>query len=609
MNPRNFSLFLLSLCLAFFCVPVPAQSFWGLNTTKPASTQFLVAEVVLRGDFPDVQEFSLFEKKQTYRGFLNQIKKIEADAQVKAVLFRMGGLRLGMAKALEMSQAITRLHKAGKRTYALLETASATDYIVALGCQKMAMVPGGMLYIPGIRAESLYFKKLLQKLGMEGDFVTIGDFKTAPEPFLRETMSDAQRKQLHRLIDDLYTFLVEHIANHRYHATATPARKLTQDEVKAAIDIGLLKASSVLSHHLVDAVLSREAFRQKILQEVPARPLQFTTRYGKQKKQAPTSIFSLFSMLMQPQKNKVDPQKPKIAVIYAQGPIYYGAPPSSWMASETEIWSDEMIKTLNQVSQLKNLRAVVLRVNSPGGDALASDLIWKRLEQLKKQVPLFVSMGNVAASGGYYIAMGADVLVAQPTTITGSIGVFGGKLVLQQTMEKIGISVQIVSRGKHAGIFSTFSKFSESERAVLQQMLLRVYETFTKKAAQGRKMTHAQLLAHAGGQVWTGRQAKQIRLVDTLGSLQDTLQIAMKRTGLTLDKTLFVTYPRPKGIFEALQSLSSAAPSPASPLGLALLRLQSVLAVTGLPQLYRLRLLFTPQRSVFLWSPLPQFTW
>lgn len=608
MNKHCKWFLILSIFWSVGFMPRSAQALWGLNTSKPAQTPFTVVEIVLRGNYPDVFEFSLFEKKQSYGQFLRKLQKMEKDPQVKGVLFRMGGLRVGMAKALGMSQAIRRLQQAGKRTYALLETVSATDYIVALGCEKIAMVPGGMLYMPGIRAEALYFKKLLQTLGMEGDFVTVGDFKTAPEPFMRETMSESQRKQLTRLIDDLYNTLVHTIASHRHHANAAPMRKLTQDEVKAAIDVGLHSDQSALTYHLIDKVFSRQQIRNQMLQNIPSRPLTFATKYGQVKKQAPTSIFSLFSMLMQPKKNTLDPQKPKIALIYAQGPIYYGAPPASWMSSETEIWSDAVIKTLDEVSALKNLRAVVLRVNSPGGDALASDLIWKRLEQLKKKVPLFVSMGDVAASGGYYIAMGADVLVAQPTTITGSIGVFGGKLVMVQTMEKIGISVQTIGRGKHAGIFSTFTKFSASERTVLRQVLHQIYDTFTKKAAQGRKMTHEQLLTHAGGQVWTGRQAKQLHLIDALGGLQDTLQIAMKRTGLTTEQALIITYPRPKGFLEALKSLSST-DAPTLPYGHALSRLQQLFSTVALPQLYRLRLLLTSRNSVFLWSNVPNVSW
>ncbi len=599
---------LLACFLATAWAPAHAQSFWGLTKKKTKPNTFKIVELTLRGGYPDVSpEFSLFEQKQSYKSLVQKLRKIENDASVKAVLFRISGLAVGMAKAVGISQAIQQLSNAGKRTYALLETSSTTDYMVALGCQSVSMVPGGMLYLPGVRIESLYYKNLLARLGLEGDFVTIGAFKTAPEPFMREKMSDAARKQLNRLVGDMYGYMVETIAAHRRVTTDKAPRGMTQDEVKAAIDQGLHSGVTAKKFHLVDHVLSHAGLRKLVKKEVPTRPLQVVTNYGKSKRQAPTSIFSLFSMLMESKKKKIDPNKPKIAVIYAQGPIYYGSPSPGWGNSESEIWSDSMVKTINKVSKLKNLRAVVLRVNSPGGDALASDIIWKRLERLKQRVPLFVSMGNVAASGGYYIAMGADVLLAQPTTITGSIGVFGGKLVMKQTMNKIGVNVQTVSRGKHSGIFSQFSKFSDSERATLKKMLDRVYDTFTKKAAKGRKMTQKQLLAYAGGQVWTGRQAKQAKLIDRLGGLQDALLLAHKRTNLKPGKASVVTYPRPMSFFERLQSVSSVGQPQRLPYAYQQL-LQTIMGI-AMPQLHRMRLLLQPQRSIFLWQPTPRIRW
>ncbi len=599
------SVLTLTLLMSWTTLSVQAQSLWGISSRKAKPKSFVTAEMSLRGAYPDRHGgFSLFKKKRSYKQFLRLLGKLEKDSRVKAVIFRIGGLAVGMAKAVGMQQAIARLSKAGKRTYALIETSSTTDYIVALGCQKIAMAPGGMLYLPGIRSESLYYKGLLDKLGMEGDFVTIGAFKTAPEPFMRSSMSKSQRKQLNRLLGDLYNYIVESIASHRNNKTVKPVRALTQAEAKAAIDVGLLDDKSAMAHHLIDIVASRLALRKLVLKEVPQRPLRFTSKYGKVKKRTPTSIWSLFSMLMRSRRKKLNPKKPKIAVIYAQGPIYYGSSAQDWRSSEAEIWSDNLIHTINKVSKLPNLRAVVLRVNSPGGDALASDLIWKRLEKLKKRVPLFVSMGNVAASGGYYIAMGADVLVAQPTTITGSIGVFGGKLVMTGAMKKLGIHIQTVSRGKHSGIFSTFSKFSKTERATLKKLLLNVYKTFTTKAAKGRKMKLSQLLQLAGGQVWTGRQAKQSHLVDRLGSLQDTIDIAIKRTGLKPGQATIVTYPRPKSLFEAFKSMSSAERTRRLPY--AQHRLMETLMRIAIPQVHRLRLLLNPKRSILTWTPIPQ---
>ncbi|MEM1008219.1 MAG: signal peptide peptidase SppA, partial [Myxococcota bacterium] len=449
------------------------------------------------------------------------------------------------------------------------------------------------------RAE-LSREEFIQALGENGvseetfrDFVTIGAFKTAPEPFLRESMSDAQRQQVTALVDGLYTHLLSIISKRR---------KLTSAEAKAVLDQGVFSASQAKRLKLVDEVFYRDQVVQEILKAENVKKMRFVAKYGLKKVEPPSSIWSIFSMLTKSGRKALDPQRPKIAVVYAEGAIMHGAQDVDPFGDGGGIWSDTMLKTLKRVAKLKNLKAVVLRVNSPGGSALASDLIWRRLELLKKKVPLVVSMGNVAASGGYYIAMGADRLFAQPSTITGSIGVFGGKVVLRGTMQKIGISVESVSRGKSAGMFSAFEKFSASDRAALRKTMQATYADFVRKAAKGRKMKEQDLLKLAGGRVWTGQQALNNKLVDQLGDLLDAIEWARKHTGLG-KKTQIVYYPRPKSFFESLQEIASVNPQKTLPYALQRVARQLV----HLPKAWTspLRMLLDSKQTLFFYAHVP----
>jgi protease-4 len=527
-----------------------AEAFWDFGGKKaPEKKSVRVAMIDLSGAYPDRAPSSGFlSSRKSYQRLLRRIRTARKSPDVKAVIFRLGGLQVGLAKAEAIHNAILSLKKAGKTTIALVEAGASADYVVALACEKIYMPSSGMLLLPGLRSESLYFKKLMDRFGLVGDFLTLGDFKTAPEPFLRESMSDAQRRQVTALIDDLYTHLVGVIAK---------LRKLPEAKVKEAIDQGLLTPADAKARGLIDGISYLAEIQKMLKEQYKGEEVVFVPRFAIKKKEPPTSLWSFFSMLVQPKKQAHRPDAPKIAVVYLNGNIMHGSPPPSLFGSEGEIWSDRVIKTLEEVRKVKNLRAVILRINSPGGSALASDMIWKKLEQLKrKNVPLYASMGNVAASGGYYIAMGADVILAQPTTITGSIGIFAGKVVLRDAFQKLGIHIESISRGQNSGMFSAFERFSASERKVLIAMLESAYDDFLAKAAQGRKMAKEELKKHAGGRVWTGRQALQHKLIDQLGDLRDAIQLAIQRTGLKKAPQVLV-YPRPKTFFEALQEVSS----------------------------------------------------
>jgi len=589
------------LTLAAIVWTQPAHAIWPFGnkkSKKKAVKTFHIAEFRLKGAYPDRSKASLFgTKPTTYNRILKRIRMTRYDRKIKAVVFRFSGLQMGLNKAAGLRKTIQSLAKYGKKTYAILDSAGTIDYIVSTACQQVVMSPGGMLYLPGIRAQMLYYKKLLDKVGLAGDFITVGDFKTAPEPYLREKMSPSQRKQMSHLLGDLYDQMIEVIAK---------SRKLKKETVKKLVDQALLTSKSALQAKLIDKVEYYLVLKKQIKKALKAQKLKFVKNFGKKKAAKPKSLWSLFSLFLKPQKKVALNKNPKIAVVYAEGAINDGSPPPDSWDTDGQIWSDQLVATLEKVRKLKNLRAVILRVNSPGGSALASDLIWRKLEQIKKKVPLYVSMGRVAASGGYYIAMGADTLFAQPATITGSIGVFAGKLVMKGALNKIGVSVQSISFGKHSGIFSPYSRFSTTERATIKKMIQQTYREFVSKAAKGRKMSVKKMLTLAGGRVWTGRQAKASGLIDRLGSLQDVVKYAIKSSGLK-KKPQILSYPRPKGFFEMLQSMSSGAS-----MKMAQLKQKPTLPnlhtlVSFLPKIIRaLARKQALKHRILMWSPIPK---
>ncbi len=536
------------LFLSIVLVATPSYALWGFSSkAKKKKIPFKVAVIHLSGAYPDKDtSLKLFSPKKSFENLVHRINRAKRDAKVKAVLLLFGNMQIPAAKADEIRRLVLELRQSGKKVYALLDSASTAGYLIATACEKIFMVSTGMLYLPGLSSEMLYFKKMLDNIGLIGDFVTIGDYKTAPEPFLRETMSPAQREQMTLLLTDLYETIVKTIAQ---------ARKIPTATVKKAIDRALLTPKDALKYRLIDKTTYLKELQQWMLGQIKARPLQFVFNYAKKGVKKPSSLWAMLSMLWRSPQSNLKNSLPKIALIYANGAIHYGSKPGGF--DDSGIWSHDFIKILDKVKKIKNLKAIVLRVNSPGGSALASDLIWKKLEELKEKVPLFVSMGNIAASGGYYISMGADLLFADPMTITGSIGVFGGKVVWKKTFAKLGINVQSISIGQHSKIFSPFKLFSLSERQVLKSMLERVYKDFVSKAAKGRNMPVNTMLQLAAGRVWTGKQAQKFKLVDKLGGLLDTLKAAKKRTGLLGKKVQLVIFPKQKGFFESLQALSS----------------------------------------------------
>jgi protease-4 len=371
-----------------------------------------------------------------------------------------------------------------------------------------------------------FYKNLLDWLHVKAEMLRVGEFKSAAEPFSRTEMSNEFRMEMEAILDDYVRQIVDSVGE---------SRKMPAKQVLSVIDNGPYSSKQAYASGLIDHVGYEDEIEGfiKTAAHDDKRPVEITKSYGKKKTDNDFSGFAgmmkMMNLLMGGESQKRVGSKPKVAVVHAVGTIVSGKSSASFFGGES-LGSETFIKAVKQAAEEKSVKAIVIRVDSPGGSALASDLMWRALQKAGK--PVVVSMGDVAASGGYYISMGATRIFAEPGTLTGSIGVVGGKVAIGGLLEKVGITTSVISRGKNSGIMSMISGFSPNERQSMQRMLDEIYGQFTRKAAEGRKMEYSKLEKLARGRVYTGAMALKLNLVDELGTLDDAVVYAAKLGGL-----------------------------------------------------------------------------
>ncbi len=375
--------------------------------------------------------------------------------------------------------------------------------------------------IPGVRAEVWFYKEMLSKLDVEPEVVRIGEFKSAGEPYTRKDMSPEFKKEMDELLDDVYSQIVSTIAE---------SRKIPADKVRELIDTAVFTSEKAKAAGLLDEVQYESGLYEAIKKSHNVTSAKLTRNYGRKKTDADLSglngIITLMNALSGQTPASRKSSAPKVGILYASGMISTGSSQNSPLSGEV-LGSDTFIKAVRQLRDDDTVKAVVLRIDSPGGSALASDLMWHELELLKAKKPLVASMSDVAGSGGYYIAMGTQKIYAAPGTVTGSIGVVGGKVALEKLYNKLGINVVVLERGKNSGVLSTTTGFTESQREATRLLMNEIYEQFTSKAAAGRKMEVAQLEKLARGRIYSGNRALEIGLVDEIGTLEDAIKGAI----------------------------------------------------------------------------------
>lgn len=430
---------------------------------------------------------------------LSNIEKAKNDENIKGIYLKGGTLMGGLASIKEMRDALVDFKKSGKFIVAYADNYMQSNYYLVTVADKVLINPEGMLELKGLHAELMFLKNTLDKLGIEMQVVKVGTFKSAVEPYINTQMSDANREQVTVYMNSIWKTMLSQIS---------ASRKISVDSLNAYADQMMMFQPTEMSkkYALVDSLVYVDQVDSIIKSYAPDFKLVKHTAMNKL-----------------PDDKKFE--KSKVAIIYAVGGIDDG--------NKDGIVSDKLVETIDKVTKDDAVKSVVLRVSSPGGSAYGSEQIWRALSNLKAKKPLIVSMGDYAASGGYYISSMADEIVAQPNTITGSIGIFGIIPNISGLNSKLGLTYDGVKTNKLSDAISVNRPFRPEERELMQNYVNRGYELFVKRCADGRKKTVDQIKAIAEGRVWTGEDALKIGLVDKIGGIDEAIAIAAKKAKLT----------------------------------------------------------------------------
>ncbi|HEY4059249.1 MAG TPA: signal peptide peptidase SppA [Kofleriaceae bacterium] len=484
----------------------------------------------LSGDIVERQAYSWRGGKGTELRLLTQrLNKLATDANLTGLVLRVGGIKMSLPDAIELRGWMTKFRAAGKKIVCHTEDADNTSYMLLSACDTIAIAPLGQVAITGPAAMPIHIKPLLDKFGVTADFLHVGAYKGAAEPLTRDAPSEEMKETLGAILDGRYNTMV---------ATIADARHMDAAKVKELIDTGLFPSPQALEAKLVDDVMSYEEFRAKYV----------TGPWGKLELEPDASKDSFAAMMklmrfvgtMPPEK----PTGPHVALIYALGDIVDGDG-DGVLGARGQIASETLVAALRAMTNDDSVKAVVLRVDSGGGSAQASELIWRAVADLKAKKPVYVSMSDVAASGGYYISSGATKIFALDDTLTGSIGVVGGKISPGNALAKLGVNTFPMGRGKHATIMASMTPWDADEKAIIQKSMQDVYDVFTGRVAKGREGKVKDVQAIAQGRVWTGKTAITLGLVDQIGGLDDVIAEALKSQNLPADADLEVYPPQP----------------------------------------------------------------
>lgn len=527
---------------------------------------------------------------RTAREFVENLEKLAKDDSVGALLLNMDGLALGISDIEEIRQGILEFRKSGKKVKAFLNSGEPNGYLLACAADEIAIAPSGNLVLPGLGRVFTFLKGMYQMQGIEYEVITAGQFKypgfnTAREPnkfFLEE---------MNQIMDDTFGEYVRIIAE---------GRKLSEEKVREIIDICLFDPEDAKNRSLIDEIAYYDEYRERILRR---EKFKRASNYGSGLENI-TSLQDLLTQITKEMQKAQDSYKavgPKIAVLHARGPIVdmsLGAGFASQM-----IMRDDFVKTIEEIRKNKTIQAVVLRVDSPGGSAYASDIIWKKLTELNEEKPVVVSMGSVAGSGGYYIACPGRLIFADPTTITGSIGVLAILPNQASALNRMDVNVYEMKRGARSLLGSGHRDLSNEDKTVFQNFILDTYEQFLDRVAAGRKIPKEEIRKLAGGRIYSGLTAKKIGLVDRIGGLNDAIAAVKEMADIPASAEIkLVHYPRPSSLgelaesFFGVTSLMNAAQMAQTP-------------VVGIPFEQQLRF-FASQPSALCWMAMPELnTW
>lgn len=455
---------------------------------------------------------------------LSALERAKVDPKIKGIYLDASFPLAGYAQLSEIREAIQKFQKSGKFVYAYANSYTEKGYYISSVADKTYLNPNGLLDFNGISVQYTFYKKALDKLEIEPLVFRVGTYKSAVEPFIREDMSEENKAQTSSFLQSINTYVFDKIAR---------SKNISVRKLDAIADsLQAFEPSNAEKLGMVE---------QGYWDEFEALLLKAS---GEKEKIKYVSVNHYLQA-----KNPIEEVegKDRIAVLVAEGEI------SGTRASEGNIGSDDFVKELKKLRESKSVKAIVLRIDSPGGSSLASDIMWREIELTKKVKPIISSMSNYAASGGYYMAMGTDVIVAQPTTITGSIGIFAAWFNVDNFLKNtLGITQDHVNTNANSNFMTSAGALTDFQKSVVQNSVNKGYLSFTTKAAAGRKMTLQRLQSLAGGRVWTGAQAKQIGLVDELGGLDKAIEIAASKAKLKPGSYKVAIFPKAKSFVDEL---------------------------------------------------------
>lgn len=460
---------------------------------------------------------------------LSNIKKAKTDPDIKGIFLNPGVFNAGISTLKEIKEALEDFKESGKFVIAYAGNYSQAGYYLATSAHKVYLNPQGMLDLRGLSANYMFFKKALDKLGIETNIFKVGKYKSAIEPFINDKMSDPSKEQSTALINSLWKSMKSDLASDR---------GIDENVITNFVDKGLMFSNQELT--VTSGLIDDLKYVDQIITEL-------NDSCGKDADAKPNFIsFKKYSKSNVKSDGKFS--RNKIAMIYAVGGIDDG--------SNDGINSAKLSETIRKARNDSSIKAIVLRINSPGGSAFGSEQIWREIELAKEGKPIIVSMGDVAASGGYYIACSAHSIVARPTTITGSIGIFGMIPNFKGLTDKIGLSFDGVKTNEYADLLSVVRPMSVSEKNMLQMWVERGYKTFTTRCADGRNTTPEAINEVAQGRVWSGSDAKEVGLIDKFGGINTAIELAAEMAGI--EEYRIVELPKEKEFFEKLMEDLSA---------------------------------------------------
>jgi len=517
----------------FFIFVVFSIFLYMSISLKPVSIKdnsYLV--IPIYGSIPEYSSKKfLFSKRQplTIWGIYKSVYRAANDPNINGIILEIGNAFPGMAKSNEINNIMKHFKKSGKKVYAYMKFGYMQNYYLASTADKIYLIPSGSVLMNGFNFEVMFYKNLLEKLGVKADFVRIGDYKTAPNMFTKDKMTESHRETMNNIADEFIKHFIKEVSNNR---------NISKASLNSIFKEAFLSAESSLEYNLVDKLCYYDEIDDCILEKTD----KLST-----KKINKVYYSDYLSSIGSTKKSK------NIALIFAQGQIIEGRNQYDPLFG-TSMGSWSTMQSIKKARKNNSVKAIVFRINSPGGSAIAADEILRELKLTIKKKPIVVSMSNYAASGGYWISMASDKIIAHPLTLTASIGVFAGKFSFKNLYEKIGINVETIKRGKYADIFSATEKFTEQEKRIVYGNIKDTYNKFLGKVAKGRNMNIDEVDRIGKGRVWTGSSAIKLNLVDKLGGLSTGFEEAKKLAKEKLKKYEpgIIVYPAKKSILYEL---------------------------------------------------------